>query len=208
MLMLVRVLATCSAFALFASQANAQELAPSSEFFPTAIGTQWVFSAGGVEILERVVAHERIGNDVCARVETVFNGEPVSDEHIAVRPDGIYRVAVAGQPVTPAFRLAKFPPRLNDTWTINSMLADQPIAGSFQTGQDKVTVPAGEYATLTSTGSGFQIGQAKLSFVYHFARGVGKVMQVTKIDGQPDVVLQLKSFTPAKTAATASAIPR
>ncbi|MCA9081873.1 MAG: hypothetical protein KDA58_15035 [Planctomycetaceae bacterium] len=176
-----------------ASTAAAQEVA-SSTFYPTAIGTQWVYSAGPVEILERVVAYEKIGEDWCARIETVFNGKPISHEHIAIRPDGIYRVAVAGQQVQPAFRLVKLPPRDKEQWAIASKLGEQMIAGTFTLGESQVETPAGKYRTLTATGTGFKIGEAEIEFVYHFAPGVGKVMQVTKIAGQKDVVLQLKEF--------------
>lgn len=191
-----RFLTICATFAFFTGNAFAQEVAPSHEFFPTAVGTQWVYRSGVVEVLERVTAHERVGDDICARVESILNGKVVSFEHIAVRPDGVYRVAVAGQPVNPPFRFAKFPPKLNDRWEVNSAVLGQAIKGSFVTGQAAVKVPAGEFQTLTTTGTGFKVQESDLSFTYHFAKGVGKVKQLTTIGGAggKEVVLELKEF--------------
>ena len=200
--------AVFATFAVVACQASAQEVAPTHEFFPTAIGTQWVYRSGVVEVLERITAHERVGNDVCARVESILNGKVVSFEHIAVRPDGVYRVAVAGQPVNPPFRFAKFPPKLNDRWEVNSAVLGQAIKGTFATGQASVKVPAGEFQTLTTTGTGFKVQESDLAFTYHFAKGVGKVKQLTQIGGAggKEVVLELKEFHTPQQAAVSSTL--
>lgn len=190
---------TCCLVLAGSSGSSAQEVAPSSEFFPTAVGTQWVYRSGVVEVIEKVTAHEKIGNDVCARVDTILNGKPISFEHITVRPDGVYRVAVAGQPIEPAFRFLKLPPKLDDTWTVKSKLMGQPIECSFKTGQASVEVPAGKYPTLTAAASQFKVGENDVAFTYYFAKGIGKVKQVTRFGGAEgrEISLELKEFTAA-----------
>ncbi len=182
----------------------AQEIAASHEFFPTAIGTQWVYRAGVVEVIERITAHERMGTDVCARVESILNGKVISHEHITVRPDGVYRVAVADQPVNPPFRFMKLPLQLDDTWEVKSTVLGQSISGKFQTSQATVTVPAGKYQTLTTNGTGFLLQDQQLAFTYYFAKGIGKVKQTTRIGSElegKDIVLELKEFKPGQTVA-------
>jgi hypothetical protein len=203
----------------FAAPLAAQEVAATHELFPTAIGTRWVFQSGVIEMIEQVTAHERVGNEVCAKVETVLNGKVVAHEHYAVRADGVYRVAVANQLVEPPFRFMKFPLAINDRWSVNSVVLKQPIAGTFQTTQARVKVPAGEFDTVTTVGSGFKLviaaaddstppQEQPLAFTYSFARGIGKVQQTTTIgtgDAARKIELKLKEFTPARQAVVAPA---
>ncbi len=166
--------------------------------YPLAVGTEWVYAMGPVEMVERVTAHELVGDEICAKLETVYNGNVVAFEHITVRDDGVYRVSVAGQAVEPAFCLLQWPAAEGDEWQIDSAIVGQSLTGSFTVSLGQVTVPAGEYATVHCQGAGFSAPTAAgesipLSFSYDFATDVGKVRQVVQI-GERTTTMELKEL--------------
>ncbi len=167
--------------------------------YPLAVGTEWVYAMGPVEMLERVTAHEMVGEELCAKLETVYNGKVIAFEHIAVREDGVYRVSVAGQAVEPAFCLLKWPAEEGDEWEVASSIRGESLSGSFAVSLGEVTVPAGEYQTVHVESAGFSVPQAEgeplpLAFSYDFAIGVGKVKQIVQI-GDNETSMELKEVT-------------
>jgi hypothetical protein len=167
--------------------------------YPLAVGTEWVYAMGPVEMLERVTAHEMVGEELCAKLETVYNGKVIAFEHITVREDGVYRVSVAGQSVEPAFCLLKWPAEEGDEWEVASTIQEQSLSGSFAVSLGDVTVPAGEYQTVHVESAGFSVPQEDgttipLQFSYDFATGVGKVKQVVQI-GEMSTEMELKEVT-------------
>ena len=175
---------------------SAEDRFPAHEYYPTAIGTEWVFQSGALEVVERVVAHELIGEDRCARIETVFNGKTIAYEHIAVREDGVYRVSIAGIPVEPPLCFLKYPAAKGEKWRVRSSVQGNEIKGEFVLGQTDVSVPSGEYPSITSEGKDFQSASTKLEFVYYFVKGIGKAKQLTKLN-ETEAVLELKEFRAA-----------
>lgn len=167
------------------------------QFYPTAIGTEWVYDAGGVELVERIAAHEEVNGELCVRVETVVNGNAVAHEHLAVRRDGVYRVAIAGTPVEPPLCFLKYTAQFGDHWDVKSEVNGTEIAGRFTLGRKQLTVPAGEFNTVSARGSDFKSGETTLNFTYYFVGGIGKVKQVISANGQ-EAVMALKEFRQAQ----------
>ena len=168
-----------------------------TDMYPTAIGTEWVYKVGPVEVTERVAKHEQINGEWCARIETVFNGEVKSFEHLAVRKDGIYRAAISGITLEPPICVLKLPPRNGEQWSVNSKIvaggAQVPVTGDFVVTTSQVTVPAGEFKTAAVEGKKFRAGSKEISFTHHFAPKFGKVKQTITTDGEPRN-LELKEF--------------
>lgn len=184
----------------WAGGVQAQEPLHASNLQPLQVGNEWTFGAGPIEVIERVAKHEVVDGWTCARVETLFNGKVVAYEHLATRPDGLYRVSIAGRPVNPPLKFLKFPAQPGDTWTVNSETAGQKIAGKLETGRQQVETPAGKFDAITSVGTDFGLSDSKMTFTYFFAPGVGKVKQVVSAGGR-EAVLELKSFKPGPTTA-------
>lgn len=164
--------------------------------YPLAVGTEWVYAVGPVEMIERVASHEMVGDEMCVKLETVYNGNVVAFEHITVREDGVYRVSVAGQAVEPAFCILKWPADEGDTWEVDSSIRGESLSGSFVLSLSEVSVPAGDYLTVHAQSEGFTAPTAEgetipLSFSYDFAQGVGKVRQVVQI-GERSTSMELK----------------
>lgn len=187
------VLAVLLTLSSLAGSTFAQESAGTSEFYPTRVGTEWVFKSGPLELTERIAAREKINGEDCLRVETLHEGKVVAYEHIAVRPDGVYRVSIAGTEVTPPLCFLKYSAKLGDAWSVQSRVQGTEVSGKFTLGQATVRLPAGEYRAVTSQGTGFKAGEESLEFTYYFVSGMGKVQQVIKANGQ-EAVLALKEF--------------
>jgi hypothetical protein len=162
------------------------------EYYPLNIGREWSLWAGPVEMIERVARHEKIGEELCARIETEFNGKIVSFEHVTVRADGIYRVAVAGRPIEPPLRFLKLPAKAGDTWKVESTIAGEPIKGDFKTSEAALKIGDDEVSTVVVAGKNFKAGKSNLSFTYYFAPGIGKVKQVIVVNDM-ETTLELKT---------------
>src|SRR5262245_14175304 len=69
--------------ALLAAPVSAQDEAMSSDFYPLRKGTTWTYKVStGTTLVTQVTAHEKVGKDVCAKLETKLNGETVATEHV------------------------------------------------------------------------------------------------------------------------------
>ncbi|WP_437187534.1 hypothetical protein SH668x_000932 [Planctomicrobium sp. SH668] len=169
---------------------------PESNLLPLAVGTKWTYQSGSTQIEEVITAIEMISGERCAKLETRINGKALANEHLTARSNGIYRVAIQGEPVTPALCILKFPAQLGGKWDVSSMINGVEIAGQFTLGRAKVVVPAGEYATVTVHGTKFESNEGPIELLYYFAPGVGKVKQVITTQGKT-AELALKEYSPA-----------
>ncbi|MCA8997615.1 MAG: hypothetical protein KDA80_11535 [Planctomycetaceae bacterium] len=188
---------TAAAVVIAVSQPIFAQAPVENELYPLKVGNEWVFKSGPVELIEKVAAIEEINGEPCARIETVYNGKVVAHEHLAVRKDGVYRVAVAGQLVDPPLCFLKFPAQPGTQWAVRSKVKESEIAGRFVLSQTKVQLPAGEYPALMAEGKDFESEGTKLSFSYYFIPRVGKVKQQISAGGK-EAVLLLKTFRPAQ----------
>ncbi|HWL07556.1 MAG TPA: hypothetical protein VNQ76_04065 [Planctomicrobium sp.] len=164
--------------------------------FPMAIGSRWTYDAGPVTVVEEIVGIDDINGEQCLRVTTQVNGKVLSFEHHAVRPDGIYRVTIGGEPVVPPLRFFRFSPRDGEQWEVKSKVGDVDVSGQFKAGKATVTTPTGRYQTKTAQGTGFQSPSGEMNFTYFYAPGIGKVKQVIMV-GEKGSQLVLKEFQPA-----------
>jgi len=170
---------------------------PQSTLFPTAVGSKWIYEAGQYQLIEEISRTEMIDGELCIRIDTSINGKFAAHEHLAVRQDGIYRVSIAGERVTPPLCILKYPVRKGAQWEVASVVKDVKIAGQFVIGQETVTVPAGQFQAISVRGSQFESEDGALDFTYYFVPGMGKVKQVIATSGK-SMELVLKEYQPAK----------
>jgi len=188
------------------------------ELYPLAVGTQWIFQSGPLMVREKVVAHEPMQGELCARIDTLYEDRVVSFEHIAVRKDGVYRVAVSGKPVEPPLKFLSLPSQAGEKWTVESKVAGKVIRGEFvaSEGLFQVRSPHGDrdqtFKTHRVTGENFQAGSESISLSYDFVPQFGKVRQTAKTAGL-ETTIELKDFdepgkTPTRTAKSGSNLLR
>ncbi len=152
----------------------------SCDYYPLAVNTRWTYRAGQLMLREQVTAHEERQGEQCARIEALFDDRIVSVEHLAIRPDGIYRVAINDRPIVPPMKILSLPPKAGDRWTVNSEIAGKRLAGEFTASDSRFPVLSARgdadrnYESIRVTGSGFQFGGSEQSFEYEFLKTVGR----------------------------------
>jgi hypothetical protein len=180
------------------------------ELYPLAVGTLWIYQSGPLVVREKVARHETMQGEMCARVETLYEDRVVAFEHIAVREDGVYRVAVSGKPVEPPLKFLSLPARPGVKWTVASAVAGKSIRGEFvaSEGSFHARSQRGDrdqsFPTHRVTGDNFQAGEHSVSFTYDFVPQLGKVRQVAKTAGV-ETTIELKEFVPASQTPTRTA---
>jgi hypothetical protein len=175
---------------------KAKDKAGETPYYPLAVGNTWHYRAGENRFAMRVARHEKVGDAMTARIEMLVEGKARSHENVGVTGDGIYRYSYEGKEAKPPVRFFKLPPKKGDTWTVDSKWGTETIKGTFKTGEETVTVPAGKYETFTASCDKFTAGDTEISVTYYFAQNVGVVKQVIEASGQR-IVIELEKFEPA-----------
>lgn len=166
-----------------------------SQYSPLEIGNTWHYKVGNKKVVVRVAAHEKVGDVLCARLESTLDGK-TKVEHVAVQADGIYRYQANKKKLDPPLCILKLPAKAGDSWMVNSTIGETKASGKFKLTEEEVEVPAGKYKTMKATSHGFKIGTRPLTIIYWYTPGTGIVKQQLTIAGV-EVVLELEQFQPA-----------
>lgn len=162
-------------------------------FWPTAVGTKWVYNFGGGEVTEEITKSEAIkdGTKLTVTRSEEQSQIEVTSKGVVLRVSGSYTLDL---------QMLRFPIKAGDSWTFAYPMQKglQSDAGTMTVGEDEdIKVGAGAFRatkvvrTVTTVG-GLPIEKPRV-YTYWFVRGVGLVKQ--QYDG---VTLELKSFTPGK----------
>lgn len=174
-----------------------QETHKGTEYYPVQVGNTWHYREGDTAFLVRVAKQEQVDQTFCALLETCVNGSVVATEHVAPGKDGVYRYTVAGQKAKRPLCFLKLPPRHGETWTAETLVADQRILLEFVCGDEDIQVPAGKYRAIRVTTTRFEVGDRKHSLTTWYAQGVGMVKTTITVDGVERIV-ELVKFEPGK----------
>jgi hypothetical protein len=196
-----RPLAAVSALALFLAVASAapvpKEKTKTPDYYPTALGSRWVYKVGETEIATEVTAVEVKKDARLATISTLVNGKAVSTERISVSDKGVFRDQINKADLKPPLCILKSPLKSGDKWEVDSSVQDQPMKMSFTAGgPEEVEVPAGKYKAVRVDADG-TIAGTQTKVTYWFAPDVGVVKLKYTIAGS-DAILELKSFTLGK----------
>jgi hypothetical protein len=163
-------------------------------YYPTRVGTKWVYLRGGVEETRVVTRAEARAGEKVVTVEDVRKEGNKPYQTVSVRPDGLFLVSESGEAYDPPWQVLKLPFKAGEVWETTTRRTTLRIASKKTTdGEERLKVPAGEFATLrikSEWSSG--VGRAPTRSSYWYAAGVGLV----QIDDPPHLVL--KSFTPGE----------
>jgi hypothetical protein len=170
---------------------------PEPSYYPITVGNVWNYKTDDGKFTAKVISQEKIEGQNCARIELSFGGKPNCFEHIAVKPDGIYRYSFNGVRSAQPVLLLKLPPRKGDSWTVEAKGAGDPIKGTFKVDEDEVKVPAGTYKTFSVTlkQDTTVTGAPAVGCTYWFAPDVGIVKQEYKVGNQLTTAV-LEKFEP------------
>src|SRR5215211_9090668 len=75
---------------------------PTTEYYPTKVGTSWTYKLGENKFTMRVAKADEINKQPCVKVEMVDpQGKVMASEHVQVKSDGVYRLAFEGKAAEP-----------------------------------------------------------------------------------------------------------
>jgi hypothetical protein len=169
-----------------------------TDYFPLAPGSHWEYRSGDTRLSVKVAKdYEKVGNDICAVLETKVNGKLRGTEHLCVRGDGIYRVKVNDQPLLPAVLFFKLPPRKEAKWEVEFRIGDQTTKGAYQVEEEELKVNGKTYQTFVLKSTGFEVLKDKVIASQWFASGIGMVKQSIEMGGNK-IVLELDEFVAGK----------
>jgi hypothetical protein len=168
-----------------------------ADFYPLKMGNTWTYSGpGNLKLVNKVVAHEKIGGVMCAKLETSMNGMAMANEHVGITRDGIYRFAFNGAAIDKPVLVLKLPARAGDTWKIESKIGNETVTGNLKTSEGFVQVPAGKFKALVASGKVEASGQT-IEAANYFVRGVGVAKIKMEIAGTI-IEINLEKFEPGK----------
>jgi hypothetical protein len=178
----------------------AQDKLKETPYFPLQVGTTWHYRAGDSKSIIRVVRHEKIGDTLCALLQTKRGDKVVGSEHVAVAADGVYRhdlTVTAEKSVTqtlkPPMLVLKLPPKKGDTWKIDSKGDGKTFRGGFLVDEQQITVPAGTYQTFRVASQDLEVNSLKPIITTFFAEGIGMVKQIIEV-GDVKIEIELEKF--------------
>jgi len=171
-----------------------------SPYYPLKKGTAWEYVADGKKITVTVTDHEKVGDLMCAKVETDLGGGNKMIEHLTVKDDGIYRVRANNEDIKPPLLVLKLPPKKGDEWTVDSALKGYGIKGKLSVAaEEKITVGKTEYTAFQVKSSDLKMGGQNATMETWFAKDVGMVKQHFKLPGSGlERTIELEKFTAGK----------
>jgi hypothetical protein len=209
---LMRLLLACLLPSLAAAELTAQEKLKETPYYPLKVGTTWRYRAGESKFTIRVARHEKVGETLCALLETIRDGKVAGSEHLAVSGDGVYRHDLTypqlqsdpndkskkvktpvNQALKPPILILKLPPRNGDSWKIDSKGDGKTFRGNFQVAEQEITVPAGTYKTFRVASQDLEVNSLKPNITTFFAQGVGMVKQTIEM-GNAKIEIELEKF--------------
>lgn len=172
-----------------------------SPYFPTPEGTAWQYRLGEKKLTIRVAAHEKVGAQLCAKLETVLNGSVIAVQQVAETTAGIVRVSHNGEKITPPVLFLKLPVAKEQSWEVDSKIESPlgavALTGKFSRSQEDVKVPAGEFKKAIRVKGEFTINGKPAAMTSWYAEKVGMVRQMISMDGQ-DYMLELEKYIEPK----------
>lgn len=176
---------------------------PVCAYFPLKIGYTWTYTSPEGEFEVKVKSKEGVGEKYknCFRLETIKEGNVKAFEHIKVEDDGVFRCAFQGEVADPALKLLPLNPEKPDKkdWDIKLKISGMDVKARFTIGKkEKITVAGTPYDVFKVTSEETEIEiqkgvKAKVQLTYFFAKDVGMVKQILKVDKR-EVVIELKKF--------------
>jgi hypothetical protein len=209
---LIPFLFLCLLILFAVADSMAQDKLKETPYYPLQVGTTWHYRSGDGKFTVRVAKHEKVGDTLCAVLESVRDGKVVGSEHVAVATDGVYRhdltyilpkreandtTKVSEQSIKetpkPPLLVLKLPPKKGDNWKIDSKGDGKTFRGGFTVEEQEVKVPAGTYKTFRVVSRDLEVNSLKPLVATYYAEGVGMVKQEIEV-GDAKAVMELEKF--------------
>lgn len=170
-----------------------------TEYFPLKPKTRWTYKVQDQTVEVLVSGTEKYNNEDCTKVDTIVNGKVVASELYSIKPDGVYRVKVKDDKIDPPVKILMTPPKKGESWDVKSKVGTQTVSGKFKIVEvgEKITVPAGTYDAVLVEGVDLDIAGTKTTVKTWYAKNVGVVKLLYKIQDS-ESVMELQKFEEGK----------
>jgi hypothetical protein len=171
------------------------------DFFPLKVGTKWTYnvSSGQDKIIVTALKEEKVGEQMCTRIEWKLKDMAFSSEHVAVLKDGIYRLKMDDKKVEPPVCFFKAAAKKGEPWSQDFKLGDSAAKSKCEVSTEDVEVPAGKFEkALVVFGEAIGMGEEVPTRTRAwYARKTGMVKQVID-SGDATVTLELEKMESPK----------
>lgn len=165
-------------------------------FFPTRVGTTWVYQIRGGERTEVITGSETADGVTTLTIGPWVGGPTIKT--LVVSATEVRTVAVELGPVDPPLLVLRFPPKPGDSWEFRTQTPAGLSVGKKTVGElEEVEVPASKFKAFRLETVGTIGKQPKDTQVDWYAPGVGLVKSSYGSGGRTGG-WQLKSFTLGK----------
>jgi hypothetical protein len=172
------------------------------DYYPTAVGTKWVYDENGRELIWEVTAAEAKGNETRVTIsQSIAGGKPEPFVKATVSAKGVYQTQIGPFQIDPVCEL-RLPVKAGDSWVVDIPSQKGGLQGNTGTvtvGEvEDVEVPAGKFRALridvVITAEDGKPLAAPRRATRWYAPGVGLI----KVTAGKDLTRALKAFTPAE----------
>jgi hypothetical protein len=172
---------------------------PGNDYFPLKQKSKWTYKVQDQTVEVVVAGTEKFNNEECTKVDTLVNGKVVASELYSVKADGVYRVKVKDDKIDPPVRVFAIPVKKDFEWDIKSKVGSQSVSGKFKIKEmgEKVTIGGTTYDAILVEGNDMEIAGTKTTVKTWYAKGVGVVKLVFKIQ-DAESVLELTKYEEGK----------
>lgn len=162
-------------------------------YFPTAVGTRWVYRVGDFEVTDVVTAVKKEDAVTTVTVQREADDGKMSPSlKVEIRSDGLFMTEETGLSYNPPVCLLKFPIQVGDKWATETRRPDSGRVSFHCTviGLDDIDTPVGKRRGIRVHAEPvFENGGQGQPSEHVFAPGVGPVQFGERT---------LRSFTPGK----------
>lgn len=172
------------------------------DYYPTAVGTKWVYDLSGRDLTWEVTAAEtKAGETLVTITQTIAGGEPEPIVKASVSAKGVYQLEIGPFKVDPVCEL-RFPVRAGDSWAVDIPSQGGGLKGSTGTvtvgDVEEAEVPAGKFRAVRVDVAVTAVDGKPLSNPRRATRWYAPGAGLVKLTAGTDVTRALKSFTPGK----------
>jgi hypothetical protein len=157
-----------------------------ADYYPFANGANWqyhtVVNGQPAYMTLRVANVQWLGGRQAAIVESVVNGKVTATEGVGKSAEGIYRININGNVISPPLQVLRYPVKKGDAWSTLTTVNGQPMQANVSVDLEKVTVPAGTFDAAAVTIDAIS-SEGTCHNKQWMAPGVGIVKQEAQLPG-------------------------